>query len=864
MRVRWIILVLVTSTIHAQYFYPFQNPTLSTDTRLDDLLSRLTVQEKVSQLFIDAPAIERLNIPAYYWWNEALHGVARAGKATVFPQAIGLAATFDEDLMLRVGTAISDEGRAKHNFFVANGIRSIYTGLTFWSPNINIFRDPRWGRGQETYGEDPYLTGRMTVNFVRGLQGDDPKYFKSIATVKHYAVHSGPEYSRHSDNFFVNNRDLYETYLPAFKMAVKEAQVQSVMCAYNRLRDQPCCSSHLLLSQILRQQFGFNGYVVSDCGAITDIFNSTAHHMVPGSTRAWGWALNSGTDLNCENYRDFLHSNLDSALQAGIINLAEINLAVRRLFAARMRLGLLDPPGEVPFNQIPLSVVGSVAHQQLALEAAQKSLVLLKNNGILPLKPNLKVALIGPNADNFAILLGNYNGNPVMPITPLQALRQKLGDKLIYAYGCPLVPGLYTNYTTVPSSCLWHNEKGQLRPGLQAEYFTNNTLTGTPALSRVDEQIDFVWDKSPLNQKVEDLFSVRWLGLLKPSATGTYLFDDHVEVLIDGKKVPSTGILLANSKTYPLEVRLLLSTGWWKNNIEPQARLSWSNISRNYTQEALEAADQADVIVFCGGLSPDDLEGEESPLNIPGFQHGDRTDLYLPAIQEQLLYVLKKPGKPLVLVNFSGSAVALNWASEHADAIVQGFYPGEKTGTALRGLLFGEFSPSGRLPFTVYRSAHDLPDFKNYAMEGRTYRFFRGSPLWSFGFGLSYTQFNYSELIIKKEQNLGDVINLAVQVENSGPRDGEEVVQVYLTILDASVPVPSTTLVGFKRVFLRRNENKTIHFTLFPEQFSLVNEEDKLVLEPHQYRITVGPGAPPIVGAKSAEITLKGPKRYIQ
>ncbi|HEY3388417.1 MAG TPA: glycoside hydrolase family 3 N-terminal domain-containing protein, partial [Prolixibacteraceae bacterium] len=392
---------------------PYKNTQLAVDDRVEDLVSRMTLHEKVTQLFNQAEPIERLGVPAYNWWNECLHGVARAGKATVFPQAIGLSATFDQDLMFRVADAISDEARAKHNYFTSNNVRSIYTGLTFWTPNINIFRDPRWGRGQETYGEDPYLTGRMAVNFIKGLQGNDPKYLKTVATAKHYAVHSGPEFTRHTDNIFVSDRDLYDTYLPAFKAVIRDANVQSVMCAYNRFRDKPCCGNDILLSNILRNRFGFSGYVVSDCGAISDFYTKTAHYVVPTSTQAWGWSLSTGTDLNCEQSRSFLVNNLDSAIKIGMINESDINTSVKRLFRARFMLGMFDPDDQVAYSKIPFSEVGSEKHLELSQEAAEKSLVLLKNTGILPLKNVKKIALIGPNANNFAILIGNYNGEPI-------------------------------------------------------------------------------------------------------------------------------------------------------------------------------------------------------------------------------------------------------------------------------------------------------------------------------------------------------------------------------------------------------------------------------------------------------------------
>ena len=447
------------SSTGKQFDFPFQNPQLSIDERVDDLVSRMTREEKLLQLFNNAPAIERLDVPAYNWWNEALHGVARAGKATVFPQAIGLAATFNEDLMFEVSTIISDEARAKHNHFLENDVRSIYTGLTFWSPNINIFRDPRWGRGQETYGEDPFLTGRMAVNFIKGLQGDDPKYLKTIATAKHYAVHSGPESSRHSDNFYVDDRDLYETYLPAFKMAVEEANVQSVMCAYNRFREQPCCGSDLLLQRILRDEFGFNGYVVTDCGAVTDFYGENYHNLVDRPSKAWGWSLSAGADLNCEEGRAFIEDNLDEAFDNGMINEANVNRAVKRLFKARFQLGMFDDPSLVPFSQIPYSIVGDKNSLEVAQKASEQSLVLLKNDGILPLKKGTKIALIGPNADNEDVLLGNYNGVPINPSTPLSALRERLGNEnLLYSPGGPLVPRIYGHLKPVPESHFYHYE----------------------------------------------------------------------------------------------------------------------------------------------------------------------------------------------------------------------------------------------------------------------------------------------------------------------------------------------------------------------------------------------------------------------
>ncbi|MEI7830457.1 MAG: glycoside hydrolase family 3 C-terminal domain-containing protein [Prolixibacteraceae bacterium] len=833
---------------------PYQNTQISLDERVEDLVSRMTLKEKVTQLFNQAEPIERLGVPAYNWWNECLHGVARAGKATVFPQAIGLSATFDQDLMFRVGDAISDEARAKYNFFSGNNVRSIYTGLTFWTPNINIFRDPRWGRGQETYGEDPFLTGRMAVNFIKGLQGSDPKYLKTVATAKHYAVHSGPEFTRHTDNIFVNDRDLYDTYLPAFKAVIRDANVQSVMCAYNRFRDKPCCGNDILLGNILRNRFGFNGYVVSDCGAISDFYTKNAHHVVPTSTQAWGWSLSTGTDLNCEQSRHFLVSNLDSAIRVGMINESDINTSVRRLFKARFKLGLFDPDDQVAFSKIPFSVVGSEKNLKLSQEAAEKSLVLLKNNGILPLKNTKRIALIGPNANNFAILIGNYNGQPIHPVTPLKALRDKLGaQNVLYTPGCPIVPGVYTDHQVVDASNLFHNENGKLKSGLKAEYFDNTRFQGNPKLVRIDPKIDFYWAKSPVNNLIEEQFSVRWSGILIPNKSATYQFGGNVKVKIDNKGADSKGVVLEKGKKYEMTAELRVSSSPYTNSIEPSATLSWTETSRDYRKEALDAAAKADVVVFCGGISAD-LEGEEMPLVIDGFSHGDRTHINLPQIQEELLKDLHKTGKPIVFVNFSGSAMAMNWEEQNLPAIVQGFYPGETTGIALTRLLFGDFNPSGRLPVTFYKSEKDIPDFSNYDMQGRTYRYFKGTPLYYFGFGLSYTNYEYSNLKVDESASTSSSVKVTVDVKNAGKMDGEEVVQLYVSNKSGISDQPIVALKSFQRICLNKGEQKTVTFLLKNEDFSLTNSDAQQVVEPGTFEIAVGGSSP---DKKSVVRTIK-------
>ena len=825
--------------------YPFQNSILSTDERVADLVARMTLKEKVFQLFNQSPAIDRLGVPAYNWWNECLHGVARAGKATVFPQAIGMAATFDKDLMFRIGTAVSDEARAKHHNFVRNNARFIYMGLTFWTPNINIFRDPRWGRGQETYGEDPYLTGRMAVNYIKGLQGNDPKYFKVIATAKHYAVHSGPEYSRHADNIFINDRDLYETYLPAFKAAVQEANVQSIMCAYNRFRDQPCCGSDILLSNILRNQFGFNGYIVSDCGAISDLYNKNGHQMVGTPSQAMGWSLSSGTDLNCEESKAFVEDNLDEAIQKGIINESDINVSVKRLFKARFMLGMFDSGEQVSYSKIPMSVVGSPEHLKLSQEAAEKSLVLLKNTGILPLKNVKKIALIGPNANNPAILIGNYNGDPIRPISPLKALQERLGNQnVMYTPGCPIVSGIYTDFQLINERNFFHSENGKLKKGLMAEYFQDTSLIGSPKIVRIDKSIDFYWELSPINQLVDESFGVRWTGLLVPEISGNYIFSGNVQLKINDKLITDMQIKLEKGKQYKLEAVLKVAAFWWASNHQQQlASLNWLDVSRDYRKEAIDAAGKSDVIVFCGGISPN-LEGEEMKIETDGFAHGDRTHINLPKIQEDLLMELNKTGKPIIYVNFSGSAIALNWEEQNLPAIIQAFYPGEATGSALTRLLFGDINPSGKLPVTFYKSIDQLPDFKNYEMDGRTYRYFKGEPLYPFGFGLSYTSFEYSKMVVNEISSTNTALNASINVKNTGKVDGDEVVQIYVSNKSGASFIPIVSLKGFQRISLKKGELKTVSFTLTPDDFSTISSDSKRLTESGTFEISIGGSVP--------------------
>ena len=672
---------------------PFQDTSLPFEARAADLVGRLTLDEKVAQMQDRAPAIPRLGIPAYNWWNEALHGVARSGLATVFPQAIGLAATWNDSLMFQVATVISDEARAKHQEYVRQDSRARYQGLTFWSPNINIFRDPRWGRGQETYGEDPFLTGTLAVQFIRGMQGDDSTYLKTIATVKHFAVHSGPEPDRHIFNAVVSERDLHETYLRAFAMGIQDGPAWSIMCAYNRLYGKAACGSDLLLDDVLRGRWGFKGYVVSDCGAIDDIYER--HRIVQTAAEAAALGVNSGTDLECGD----TYASLVTAVQQGLITEARIDTAVTRLFLARVKLGMFDPPDMVRWAQIPFSVLDDSAHRALARQAARESIVLLRNrHHTLPLSKSLRtIAVIGPDADDPRMLLGNYHGEPADPVTPLRGIREALpGARVIYARGADLAEG-YSGLERAPGSA--------------------------------------------------------------PAAAD-------------------------------------------------------SDSAASLDSAAVQAAEQADAVVLFLGLTAN-LEGEEMRLDVPGFKGGDRTTIDLPAPQKALLERIVKVGKPTVLVLMSGSALAVTWAQRHVNAIVEAWYPGQAAGSAIADVLFGDYNPAGRLPVTFYRSTADLPPFDDYAMAGRTYRFFTGKPLYAFGYGLSYTKFKYSHLTTSaKTLAASDSLSVAVDVKNDGKVRGDEVVQLYVRHEGSRVPRPRLDLRGYRRITLDPGQSRRVSFTL--------------------------------------------------
>jgi beta-glucosidase len=847
----FLLLSLSVSYVSGQN-YPFQNPDLPLEQRVDDLVGRMTREEKISQMMHGSPAIDRLEIPAYNWWNECLHGVARAGYATVFPQAIGLAATFDTDAMFRTAEVISDEARAKYHHAVGLGKHEQYHGLTFWTPNINIFRDPRWGRGQETYGEDPYLTGEMGVSFVKGLQGDDPKYLKVVATPKHYAVHSGPEYNRHTYDARPPLRDVWETYLPAFEKLIKTGDAYSVMCAYNRFEGEPCCGSDELMQEILRDRWGFKGYVVSDCGAIDNFYRT--HKTSADAAAASAEAVITGTDLECGNS----YKALNEAVERGDILESEIDVAVKRLFTARMKLGMFDPDSRVSYSTIPYSTVGSARSREQSLEMARKSIVLLKNeNQTLPLKKNIKtIAVVGPNADNPTCLLANYNGSPDYIITPLEGIRRKVGKntKVIYHQAV----GLTGDSISLPVD-LGNILKSDGKPGFKAEYFDNKKFEGAPMLTQYERTIDFfgtnqhkIWAKlKPV------MVAARWTSTITPQKDGAIVFeltsdDSGFRLFVDDQKVMDRfGYQEARVAYCRIDVKAgrsyRLRFEFAQENEGGGVSLATVVREKSDAASVVEAVGKADVIVFVGGISPS-LEGEEMPVNVPGFNKGDRTSIALPGGQTKMLKALHATGKPVIFVMLTGSALAVPWEAENLPALLNGWYGGQDAGTALADVLFGDFNPSGRLPVTFYASDHDLPPYEDYSMKERTYRYYTGEPLFAFGHGLSYTQFEYTNLEAPGKVNAGDPVKVSVTVTNKGLRDGGEVVQLYVSHVQPHIQAPLRSLQGVKYVSLKAGESRTVEFTLSSEQFSLIDALMQRCIEPGKIRIGVG-GCQPVADA---------------
>jgi beta-glucosidase len=841
--------------------------------RAADLVARMTLEEKVAQLQNDAPAVERLKVPKYEWWNEALHGVARAGSATVFPQAIGLAATFDANLMHTVASAISDEGRVKFQDFSQRGERNRYQGLTFWSPNVNIFRDPRWGRGQETYGEDPYLTSRMGVAFVKGLQGDDGKYHKADATAKHFAVHSGPEFNRHEFNAQPSERDLYETYLPAFKALVQEGQVASVMGAYNRVNGESASASARLLKDILRKEWGFNGYVVSDCDSIEDIY--LGHKIVKTAEEAAALGIKNGMDLNCGK----TYSALTEAVKKNLITEAQIDQALIRLMLTRFRLGMFDAPEQIPWNKLPASTNQSAAHHQLARSAAQKSIVLLKNSGVLPLKKDLKsIAVIGPTADETIALLGNYYGTPAAPVTILKGIQQAVSPntQVYFARGADLVEGRQEpRAAPLIESRYLRASKNSAENGLTGEYFRGKNLAGIPVLTRVDTQVAFRWDRNSPTDDLrargeiaaeasldKDNFSVRWSGQIIPPISGEYAIslsaNDGARLTLNKKLLINTwqptDRLLSHSAKITLEAgkAVDIQLDYFEDTRDAEIRLAWRLPgAKSPLDEALELAAKAETIVFVGGLTSE-VEGEEMKVNYPGFNGGDRTDLHLPKPQQQLLEALHRLNKPIALVLTGGGALAVDWAQHNIPAILMAWYPGEAGGTALADILFGDVSPAGRLPITVYSGATQLPDFQDYSMQGRTYRYFSGTPLYPFGHGLSFTQFNYSHLKVDKTRlSTKKSVRLSLNIKNTGTVAATEIVQLYIRPLKPTVNDAIKQLRAFNSIQLQPGEEKTLHFNLNGlNDFAYYDEKQRaLAVKPGDYEIQIG--------ASSTDIRLR-------
>jgi beta-glucosidase len=879
---------------------PYLDTKLPAAERAHDLVGRMTLEEKVSQLEDWATSIPRLGIPDYQTWNEALHGVARAGYATVFPQAIGMGATWDPTIVRTMGAVISTEARAKYNEAQRQNNHRIFYGLTFWSPNINIFRDPRWGRGQETYGEDPFLTGKLGVAFIHGVQGDDLDHLRAVATSKHFAVHSGPESLRHGFNVDPSARDLEETYLPAFRATVTEGHVQSVMCAYNSIDEFPACTNKMLLKDHLRDAWGFKGFVVSDCGAIVDV--NQGHKKTPDITHSAALALQAGTDLSCSIWTPGFNTLADGVHQ-GLVSEDLVTQAAERLYTARIKLGLFDQLGTSQLDRTPFGMAGSMPFRQDSLKAAEESIVLLKNSGVLPLKDSPgHIAVIGPTADLLPSILGNYVGTPVTPITPLDGmLRQFRGAPILYAQGSTLADGVGV---PVPRSAFGFGK------GLRTEFFPTPDWTGRAVAVQTLPNVQSDWENArPVPQIETPNYSVRWSGAITAPAAGHYVFTlepgdsfpyspvESYRLFLDGKvisegslrqgmdisamgnfkaapgasptappimqfpKVPSIPVDFAD--TNPHEFKLEYSHSGDQSG--GGLTLKWEAPAQVLLDEAVAQAKQADVVVAFVGLSPQ-LEGEEMNIKIEGFSGGDRTSINLPAPQQKLLEAVAATGKPLIVVLQSGSAVALNWANEHAQAVLEAWYPGVEGGSAIARTLAGLNNPAGRLPVTFYANLDSLPAFTDYNFKtkagGRTYRYYTGKPIWGFGFGLSYTTFNYGPVKVSAESlkaaevgnaSSTDPLTATVTVTNSGSVAGDEVVEAYLRTPQADGPLHS--LVGFERINLPAGQSKNVTFTLDPRSLSSVDNDGNRAILPGKYTLTLG-GAQPKEAQSKSEVTF--------
>jgi beta-glucosidase len=834
---------------------PFMNPSLPVEQRVNDLLKRMTVEEKVSQLVNQSRAIPRLGIPAYDWWSESLHGVLSNGT-TEFPEPIGLAATFDTKTIHEMATDIGIEGRIKHVQFVRAGHSNIFEGLDFWAPNINIFRDPRWGRGQETYGEDPFLTARMGVAFVTGMQGEDPKYYRVISTPKHFAVHSGPEPTRHTADVVVSKHDELDTYLPAFRATVTEAKAGSVMCAYNSINGQPACVNQFLLDDQLRGKWKFQGYVVSDCGAVINIFQD--HHFTKTQAEASALAVQRGMDNECVDFLAKVTDDHDykpylDAYKQGILKQSEIDTALRRLFIARIKLGMFDPPEMVPYTKIDESELDSAKHRALARKLANESMVLLKNDGVLPLKKSgMKIAVIGPLADQTKVLLGNYTGIPNHTVSMLEGLKAEFPEAQI-----TFVPGtqfLRNEGAPVPASMLTMPD-GQ--PGVKVDFSTGELFgpKPTPITSREQSTVELKAEDVPPEASGKPLM-VDWNGFLMPTETGEFNLGVRAQgtfasVSVDGKLLAQEFMGTANdvqSKVGHVHLeqgkKVAIKVSYGRTQPGPiQMELIWSKYDPTPSPEAVAAARDADVVVAAVGITSE-LEGEEMPVSEEGFKGGDRTSLDLPKPEHDLLEAVASAGKPLVVVLMNGSALGVNWANEHANAILEAWYSGEEGGAAIAETLSGKNNPGGRLPVTFYKDVSQLPPFEDYSMKNRTYRYFEGTPLYPFGYGLSYTQFDYSNLKLPSGAiKAGDPLHTEVTVKNTGEREGDEVVQLYLSFPNVQ-GAPLKALRGFERVHLNAGESKTVVFDLKGRDLSMVSADGQPMVAPGTYKISVGGGQP--------------------
>ncbi len=830
-----IVLAGFPSFVSAQLL-PYQNHELSAEERAEDLCKRLTLEEKSLLMMNGSPAIERLGIPSFDWWSEALHGVGRNGLATVFPSCIGMAASFDDDLIEEVFTAVSDEARAKNTLARREGKNGKYKGLSFWTPNINVFRDPRWGRGQETYGEDPYMNGRMGLRVVKGLQGDGTgKYYKLHACAKHYAVHSGPEKTRHSfDIERLPARELWETYLPAFKMLVKNGKVQQVMCAYQRFEGSPCCGSDRLLNSILRYDWGFDGLVVSDCGAIGDFYREGRHEVSKDAKAASALGVLSGTDVECGG----VYKNLPGAVKRGDVKESDIDVCVKRLLKGRFELGDFDPDSIVPWTSIPMSVVSSVKHRELARKMAREQMVLLKNNGILPLSPDAaNIMVMGPNAADSTMMWGIYYGQPAHTVTALEGLNARTGRKLPYARACAVTR--MTDQESVFGN--FHCSKGK---GMEASYWNNTGMSGQPDVEVVYTSAISL-DNGGNTAFAPGVNLTNFTTRIKGTYTAdrdemlkmVYNNDDGLRIIINGDTVHNRWktdplnfrdreFAVEKGKKYDIEVDYM--------QLEDDATLNFDILrSRDVTPaDAVAKAKDAEVVIFIGGISPA-YEREEAKVNEPGFDNGDRTSIELPEPQREILKALHSAGKKIVFVNCSGSAVALTPENDVCDAILQAWYPGEQGGHAIADVIFGDYNPSGKLPVTFYKNDSQLPAFDDYLMEGRTYRYMREAPLYQFGYGLSYTRFDISRPVYSNDK-------IKVRVKNTGKVAGTEVVQVYMR-RPADADGPNKTLRGYARVTLAPGESRDVVIDFPKHLFENWDEkEQEMRVVPGEYELMVG------------------------